>query len=85
MSKFCPSPAKVTPVNSHLAPLPFKMLVGYSIETFDPKDPETHSIVPFSSTIALLVFKLYIFFDQFSIVLYLKVASFFTNNSTHPA
>src|SRR5690606_33697080 len=85
VSKYCPLDAKVIPVNSDLAPSPLNILIGYNIETFEPKEPETHSIAPFLSTTHLLVFKLYIFFDQFSIVLYLSLASSFTNNSPHPA
>jgi len=46
---------------------------------------DIHSIFPFSSTIALLVFKLYIFLDQFSIVENLTFAFFPTNISTLPA
>ena len=36
---------------------------------FQPKEPVTHSILPPSSTLARLVFRLYIFLDQFSMVL----------------
>ena len=72
VSKFCPLPAKVIPVYSVLAPSSFKMLIGYSIETLDPKEPVTQSISAFLPTIAFLVFKFIIFLDQFSIVEYLK-------------
>ena len=51
VSKFCPLPAKDTPVNSALAPSPFNILIGYSIDICEPKEPDTHSIVPFFSTI----------------------------------
>ena len=51
----------------------------------EPNEPDTHSIVPPSSTIALLVLRLYIFLDQFSIVEYLSLAFFPTNSSTQPA
>ena len=44
------------------------MLMGYKQPTWEPKEPEIHSIVPPSSTSARLVFRLYMFFDQFSIV-----------------
>jgi len=72
VSKFCPPPAKVIPVYSVLAPSPFKILIGYNIETFEPKEPVTQSICAFLPTIAFLVFRFIIFFDQFSIVEYLK-------------
>ena len=85
VSKFCPFPANEIPVNSHWAFLPFNMLIGYNIEILEPKDPVTHSIFPFCPTIALFVFKFIMFFDQFSIVEYLKYALSFTNNSTQPA
>src|SRR5690554_1045385 len=78
VSRSCPLPANVTPVNSALAPSPLKILMGYSMETLDPKDPDTHSMVPFLSTTDLLVFRLYIFLDQFSMVEYLSVASSLT-------
>ena len=68
MSRFCPSPAKVIPVNSILAPRPFKMLMGYRQDTWEPKEPDTHSMVPPSATWARLAFKLYMFLDQFSMV-----------------
>ncbi len=42
--------------------------MGYRYETWEPNDPETHSMVPPSSTRARLVFRLYMFFDQFSMV-----------------
>ena len=68
VSRFCPAPANVTPVNSMRELSPFKMLMGYRQPTWEPKEPEIHSIVPPSSTSARLVFRLYMFFDQFSIV-----------------
>ena len=68
VSRFCPAPANVTPVNSMRARSPFKMLIGYRQPTCDPNEPEIHSIVPSSSTSARLVLRLYMFFDQFSIV-----------------
>ena len=46
---------------------------------------DIHSIFPFSSNIALLVFKLYIFLDQFSIVENLTFAFLTTNITTLPA
>ena len=61
------------------------MLIGYNIDILEPNDPDTHSILAFLDTIALLVFKFNIFFDQFSIVEYLKYAFSFTYNSTQPA
>ena len=61
------------------------MLIGYNIETFDPNEPVTQSICAFFPTIAFLVFRFIMFFDQFSIVEYLKYALSFTYNSTHPA
>ena len=48
--------------------LPFKMLMGYRQDTWEPKEPDTHSMVPPSATWARLVFKLYMFLDQFSMV-----------------
>ena len=44
------------------------MLMGYRQPVWEPKEPETHSMVPPFSTLARLVFRLYIFFDQFSMV-----------------
>ena len=45
---------------------------------YDEYEPDIHSIVPPSSTIARFVLRLYIFFDQFSIVEYLSFAFFLT-------
>ena len=72
LSRFCPPPANDIPVNSVFAPSPFNMLIGYSIDIFEPNEPDTQSIFAFFPTIAFFVFKLSIFFDQFSIVEYLK-------------
>ena len=68
MSRFCPLPAKVTPVNSMRELSPLRMLIGYRQPTCEPKEPETHSITPSSSTRARFVLRLYMFFDQFSMV-----------------
>ena len=68
VSRFCPAPANVTPVNSILALSPLSTLIGYRQPTWDPNEPETHSITPLSSTSARFVLRLYIFFDQFSMV-----------------
>ena len=46
------------PVNSALAPFPFRMLMGYKQDTWEPKEPETHSMTPPSSTTARFVFRL---------------------------
>jgi len=85
VSKSCPCPAKDIPVYSVFAPFPFKTLNGYSIDIFEPNEPVTQSICPPSSTIAFFVFRFNMFFDQFSIVEYLKYAFFLTYNSTQPA
>ena len=85
VSRFCPAPANVTPVNSILEPLPLRILIGYRYPTCEPNEPETHSTAPPSSTMARLVLRLYIFLDQFSIVEYLSLAFFLTKSSTHPA
>ena len=74
VSRYWPLPANVIPVNSDLAFSPLKTLIGYRQDTFEPNDPDTHSIAPSFSTMALFVFRLYIFLDQFSIVEYLSVA-----------
>ena len=42
--------------------------MGYRQPTCEPNEPDTHSIMPPSSTSARLVLRLYIFFDQFSMV-----------------
>ena len=63
-----PLPANVMPVNSILESVPFKTVIGYRQDTCDPKEPDTHSITPPSSTTARLVFRLYMFFHQFSMV-----------------
>ena len=42
--------------------------MGYRQEVWEPKEPDTHSMVPPYSTRARLVFRLYMFFDQFSMV-----------------
>ena len=47
---------------------PFRTLIGYRHPTWEPNEPETHSIVPPSSTRARFVLRLYMFFDQFSMV-----------------
>ena len=44
---------------------PFKIHAGYFIVTLDPILPSIHSIKPPSSTMALLVTRLYTSFDQF--------------------
>ena len=44
------------------------MLMGYRQLVWEPKEPETHSMVPPFSTLARLVFRLYMFLDQFSMV-----------------
>ena len=45
------------------------LLVIYPVElAVKPNEPDTHSILPPSATFARFVFRLYIFFDQFSIV-----------------
>ena len=63
----------------------FNILIGYSIDIFDPNDPDTHSIFAFFPAIAFLVFKFNMFLDQFSIVEYLRYALSLTYSSTHPA
>ena len=68
VSRSCPAPAKVMPVNSMRAPSPCSTLIGYRQPVWEPKEPDTHSIVPPFSTRARLVFRLYMFLDQFSIV-----------------
>ena len=68
VSRCCPRPANVTPVNSQRAPSPDKMLVGYNMDTREPKEPDTHSIKPPFSTSARFVFRFIMFFDQFSMV-----------------
>ena len=68
VSRNCPSPANVTPVNSACAPSPLRILIGYKQETLEPKEPDTHSIVPFLPTTQRFVLRLYMFLDQFSIV-----------------
>ena len=73
------------PVYSVFAFSPFNILIGYNIEIFEPNEPVTQSICAFFPTIAFLVFRFIIFFDQFSIVEYLKYALSFTYSSTHPA
>lgn len=47
LSRFCPSPANDIPVNSVFAPSPFNMLIGYSIEIFEPNEPDTQSTCAF--------------------------------------
>ena len=44
------------------------VILFYNPAMIDPKEPDIHSMVPPSSQIARLVFRLYIFFDQFSMV-----------------
>ena len=68
VSRFCPAPANVTPVNSILELSPLSTLIGYRQPTWEPNEPDTHSITPPSSTSARFVLRLYIFFDQFSMV-----------------
>ena len=85
LSRFCPAPANDIPVNSVFAPSPFNILIGYSIDIFEPNEPDTQSICAFFPHIAFFVFRFNMFFDQFSIVEYLKYALSFTYSSTHPA
>jgi len=66
------------------APRPFRIVEGYSIVAFDPIDPEIHSMRPPFSAMARLVFRLYVFFDQFCTVEYWTWASSPTNTSTPP-
>src|SRR5574344_154153 len=61
VSRFCPLPAKVMPVNSQRECAPFKMVIGYKYEMWLPNEPLTHSMVPPSSTIARFVLRLYMF------------------------
>src|SRR5690554_2421734 len=69
VSSVCPAPAKDTPMNSARARSPRRMLMGYNMDTLEPKEPEIHSMAPSLSTRARLVFRLNMLRDQFSMVL----------------
>src|SRR6056297_1622293 len=81
---FWPSPANAMVMWLSVAPGPFRMVAGYSIVAFEPMLPDTHSIVPSCSTMARLVLRLYVFFDQFCTVEYWTWAFSPTKTSTHP-
>ena len=68
VSRFCPRPANVMPVNDARDLRPARIDIGYRYPTCEPNEPEIHSISPSSSQRARLVFRLYMFFDQFSMV-----------------
>src|SRR3989344_2435632 len=53
--------------------------------TAPPILPFIHCISASSNTSARFVFKLYVFFDQFSTLMYFIFAPFFTKSSTQPA
>lgn len=80
-----PAAATATPSWSERDLSHFKIEHGYNIVTPDPRLPFTRSKNPSSSTIPLLVLRLYVLIDQFSTELYLIWARLPTYTSTQPA
>ncbi len=58
---------------------------GVEVAHMAAEEPLMHSMSPSSSTRARLVFRLYMFFDQFSMVEYRRCARLPTKSSTAPA